>query len=87
MKTLDSYKNSELALQIMKNIGRSIWHSSLLWPFRRRWNSSKKFQNRVIGWSLAIIILLLMWFIIIPIMTWITDFVNYVYWGITPTNI
>ena len=87
MKTnLENYSNKELFVQILKNIGRSFWNCRLMFPFKRRWNSSSTFRNRFIGWSIFIILIIIIWFIVIPVMQYITDFVNYVYWGITPVH-
>lgn len=87
MKTnLENYSNKELFVQILKNIGNSFWNCRLMFPFKRRWNSSRKFRYRFVGWSLFILVCLLIWFVIMPIIQYITDFVNYVYWGITPVH-
>ena len=86
MKTLENYSSKELFIQILKNFGNSIWNSKLMFPFRRKWNSSRKFRNNFVGWTLSIIFILLVWFVIIPVMTYVTNFLNYVFCGITPLS-
>lgn len=82
MKTLDNYTTKELLLQVIKNIFRFIWMSRIMYPFRKRWNHSKNFREWVIFFSVIAVFVIISIYIFIPIMTYITNFVNYVYWGI-----